>query len=110
MKITGNNGLNVSRIYNENKLKAAGSKQNVSKSCDTVEISKEGMEIAKFVAIARDIPDVRDDKVESIKGRIKDGTYSVSSDNLASSLRSYAKEAYLNAEKLSSDLTKGRDE
>lgn len=86
MKVTGSNGMNVARIYSENKPKAAAARDRASKSYDTVEISKEGLEISKYVSIASGLSDIRAGKVEEIKARIAGGTYDISPEKLASSI------------------------
>jgi negative regulator of flagellin synthesis FlgM len=86
MKVTGNNGINIAKIYSDNKLKASREKEKVNKKYDSIEISKEGMGIAKYVSIAKTIPDVRAEKVDDIKSRIQSGDYKVSSEELASKI------------------------
>lgn len=86
MKITGNDRLNITRIYNNNKLKGSSNEGRVSGGFDSVKISKEGTEIAKYVSMAKELPDERIKQIEDIKARINDGTYKVSSDELASRL------------------------
>jgi negative regulator of flagellin synthesis FlgM len=92
MKVTNSNNVNVARIYSENKLKAAGQSGKASKSYDTVEISREGMEIAKFVSMASNMPDEGLDRVEEIKARLQRGTYKVSSEKLASGILNFIQE------------------
>jgi negative regulator of flagellin synthesis FlgM len=84
MKVTGNSGIRAARIYNENKVKGSEDSIKAGKKYDSVEISKAGMEIARYVSMAKEMPDVRSSKVEDIKSRIESGKYSVSSDELAS--------------------------
>lgn len=83
MKIAGNSIVDVTRLYNENKQKAPGNRQKQAYKSDTVEISREGTEIARYVAQAKDLSDERIQRVNDIKNRIQDGTYKVSSEDLA---------------------------
>jgi len=83
MKVQNNNRIDIAKIYNDNKPKASNNKNKISKTCDTIEISKESMEIAKYVNISKEIYDVRTQKVNDIKNRIQNGTYKVSSEDLA---------------------------
>ena len=83
MKVTGNNGVNITKLYNESKLKAAADKEKLSKKYDTIEISKAGQEAAKFVSMAKEMPDIRMQKVNDIKSNIKNGTYKVFPEELA---------------------------
>lgn len=92
MKITGSGIVDVTRLYNENKQKAAGSKQRLSDRSDTVEISREGTEIAKYVSQVKGLSDERIQKINDIKNRIQDGTYNVSSEDLASRILDSIKE------------------
>lgn len=92
MKVTNNNSVNISRIYNDNKLKAEGRSGKINKGFDTVEISKEGMEIARFAFMTARMPDIGVDRIEEIKARIENGTYNVSSERLASGILSFIEE------------------
>lgn len=86
MKITCNNGVDVTRIYNDNKSLSICDKEKVNRKYDTLEISKEGQEIARFVTIAKNMADIRAQKIEDIKNRIESGKYNVSSEELASKI------------------------
>lgn len=86
MKVTCNNGVNVTRIYNENKSLSIRDKEKVNRKYDTLEISREGQEIARFVTIAKNMADVRVQKIEDIKNRIQSGKYNVSTEELASKI------------------------
>lgn len=85
MKIT-NNRINVTKIYNDNKPAAVHEKEKQNSRYDTLEISKEGQEIAKYAAMAKGSPDIRADKVQEIKNRIQSGKYNVSSEDIASKI------------------------
>lgn len=82
MKVT-TNGMNVTKIYNENKAAAVHEKEKADKKYDVVEISKEGQEIAKYLSIVREISDTRISRIDEIKDKIQSGKYSVSSEDLA---------------------------
>ena len=43
-------------------------------------------EVRRYVEMTRDIPDVRQEKVEAIKKRIESGTYCVSAESVAESI------------------------
>jgi negative regulator of flagellin synthesis FlgM len=58
----------------------------VRPASDTVEISDQARELARARQAVDAAPDVRTDKVASIKKRISDGTYSVSPELLARKL------------------------
>jgi negative regulator of flagellin synthesis FlgM len=60
--------------------------QSVRTPSDSVEISDRSRELARARQAVDAAPDVRTDKVASIKKRIEDGTYSVSPQALASKI------------------------
>ena len=86
MKVTGNNGVNIIKLYNDNKPKSAGNKDKVSSKHDTIEISKQGLEISNYVTMVNKMPDVRTDKINKLKNQIQSGSYSISSEELASKI------------------------
>jgi len=61
-------------------------KTEVQGPSDTVEISDEARELARARQAVDAAPEVRSDKVASIRKRIQDGTYSVSPELLARKL------------------------
>ena len=61
-------------------------KPDVQAPSDTVEISDQARELARARQAVDAAPEVRSDKVASIKKRIEDGTYSVSPELLARKL------------------------
>ncbi|HBM81527.1 MAG TPA: flagellar biosynthesis anti-sigma factor FlgM [Clostridiaceae bacterium] len=83
MKVTRDNGIRAVEIYAENKLKPVHERGTISKKGDTIEISKEGKEIAKYVSIVKNISDIRVQKIEDLKQKIESGKYDVSSEDIA---------------------------
>jgi len=61
-------------------------KPDVRPASDTVEISDQARELARARQAVDAAPEVRSDKVASIRKRIQDGTYSVSPELLARKL------------------------
>ena len=53
---------------------------------DEVSLSPHAAEVRKFTKLAKTIPDVRQEKVESIKKQIKAGTYKVPAELVAKSI------------------------
>ena len=92
MKVSGNNGVNILKIYNENKPKPTAGGEGPGKKYDRVEISKEGLMVAKYATIAKSLPDVRMDKVKEVKNAIANGSYKVSSGDVASKIMEAIKE------------------
>lgn len=69
----------ISQIYQaNNKVKTYDS--NKAGSLDKLEISGLGKDIQSVVQELKDIPDIREDKVERLKTSIENGTYQVSDD------------------------------
>jgi len=92
MKVTGENKMNVTKIYNDNKPKAVPKKEVAEKKYDKIEISREGMEIAKYVSMAKNAPDIRIQKVNEIKSKLQNGTYKISSEAIAEKILEAIKE------------------
>jgi negative regulator of flagellin synthesis FlgM len=61
-------------------------KSDIRPASDTVEISDQARELARARQAVDAAPEVRSDKVASIRKRIQDGTYSVSPELLARKL------------------------
>ncbi|KPU44659.1 anti-sigma-28 factor FlgM [Oxobacter pfennigii] len=91
MKITSNNRIEALKAYNSNKIKS-GMEKSAGKRSDSIEISLAGHEIAKYISAAREIPDVRLEKVNEIKAKIQKGTYNVSAEDLALKMLNAMKE------------------
>jgi negative regulator of flagellin synthesis FlgM len=53
---------------------------------DEVVLSSRAAEIAKFTKLAKEIPDVRQEKIDAIKKQIADGIYNVSAESVAKSI------------------------
>ncbi|MDO6355377.1 flagellar biosynthesis anti-sigma factor FlgM [Caloramator sp. CAR-1] len=81
---------NVINIYNKNAKAVA--KESPSRKSDTIEISKEGKEIAKFLEIAKNI-EIETKDVERIKTLIKEGKYQINDEDLARSILNFMKES-----------------
>lgn len=95
MKVNNSNEINISNIYNENKLKTIKCKNESGESeavKDKIEISTESKGIGKYVDLIKGMPDVRTDKVEEVKNLIDSGNYKVSSSELASKILDAIKE------------------
>ena len=86
MKVTGNNGVNIIKLYSDNKTKSAQNKDKINSKQDTIEISKQGLEISNYVTMVNKMPDVRTDKINKLKNQIQSGSYSISSEELASKI------------------------
>ncbi len=91
MEITGNNPFSKLDAYVRNvgkeKSRVHGSPGEAPKgdglSEDTVALSPEAKQMQEVKNILDSLPDVREEKVAEIRGRIEDGTYSVDSGKIA---------------------------
>lgn len=86
MKVSGNSPMNIGKIYSENMAKTSSRNEKAGKKYDSIEISKEGQEISRYVNMAKEVSDVRMQKVNDIKDRIQKGLYRVSSEDLAAEI------------------------
>ena len=86
MRITG--GIqNVSEIYTkENRVNKLNNIDKVDAPKDDVKISATGKDFSIAMNALKDVPDVREDKVNDIRSRIENGTYNVSGKDVAEKL------------------------
>lgn len=87
MKIS--NVSQVYQIYQKQKARPSGKIEQATQPNFNIEISARGKDFQFAVEQLRKVPDVRQDKVEAISQKIKDGTYKVDTQKLAQSLRTY---------------------
>ncbi|MFO7985601.1 MAG: flagellar biosynthesis anti-sigma factor FlgM [Desulfatiglandaceae bacterium] len=92
MKIFGDNRLAnldayLKGIRDKNRADASSSKgSGDAGSTDKVELSPEAKQIQKAKKLVDALPDIRKEKVEEIKSRIKAGAYEVDSEKVASKM------------------------
>lgn len=75
----------VNQIYNTNKIKNV-KKTNSGNFSDKLEISQTGKDYRVAKQIVAQAPDVREDKINSIKQRMESGTYNVDMKEVAEKL------------------------
>lgn len=86
-------GFNISRInntYSQNS-RTEYKKNSGHPGIDRIEISREGLEISKYVSIARDV-EIKNDKVHEIKNKMDRSEYQVDHRELSRSIIDYLKE------------------
>lgn len=83
MRINGNN--KVLSIY-QSSIRDIDAKVHREEKRDKVEISKEALEYGKIMEKLREIPDVREEKVERLKAEIEAGTYKIDSKKIANKM------------------------
>lgn len=75
----------IGQIYAPKKTYGTQKANTVSRT-DQVQISSIGKDIQTVKQAVANTPDVREDKIASVKTKIQNGTYEVSSDDFASKL------------------------
>ncbi len=88
MKINGPGGMGPIKAYTSQIRKdKAGSKDKAGESqSDTLEISKEAMELQSYRSALDNIPAVREDLVTDLRQRIDEGSYQPDSDKIAAGI------------------------
>ena len=76
----------VMKVYNQRKTYSANKPQTVSGKKDEMSLSNEAQVLSKALQGAKVAPDVREEKVNELKNAIKQGTYSVSAEDVAEKL------------------------
>lgn len=84
MKINNNKIGEIQRKYFQQKRGLE--KVNKTRSKDSMSISAKARQINNIDKILADIPDVRADKVESLKKAISNGTYEIDSKKIAAKI------------------------
>ena len=75
----------ISQVYGVNG-KYKNNRVSKTSATDKLEISSFGKELQIAKQALKDAPDVREDKVASVKSRLQDGTYEVSGEKFADKL------------------------
>lgn len=75
----------ISQVYQTNVTKKT-TKTAGSSAADQVQISRIGKDYQVAKKAVNDVPDVREDKVNEIKERMKSGTYNVSAEEIANKI------------------------
>ena len=88
MKINGPGGMGPIKTYSSQVRKdKAGSKEKAGESQgDTLEISKEAMELQSYRCALDNIPAVREDLVAALKQSIDEGSYQPDNDKIAAGI------------------------
>lgn len=73
----------IKKVEKKGEDLSSGTVVQTVKQSDKVQISNRGKEIADLIAVTKNMPETRDDKINSIKNSIKSGTYSVDPQKLA---------------------------
>lgn len=85
MKIS--NILQVSNIY-KNNTKLKNKKSLESTKMDNLNLSSEALDYQKILTAVNKAPNIREDKINDIMERINNGTYKISSEEIAEKILS----------------------
>lgn len=84
MKINGvNNVQSVMKAYGANKTEKV---QKISLKEDKIEISQTGKDFQIAMEAFKNLPEVREEKINELRSQIESGTYTVDKDKLANSI------------------------
>ena len=75
----------IMKAYNQKKVHSTTKPGSIGKK-DEMSISNEAQVMSKVMQRVKETPDVREKKINEIRQQIKQGTYSVSADNVAEKL------------------------
>ena len=86
--IINNSIQSVSSLYGTQSMSSSyrARAQAAASASDEVEISEAGQNFSEMLQKLRETPDVRQDKVDYYSKAIADGTYQVSSENIAAAM------------------------
>jgi negative regulator of flagellin synthesis FlgM len=88
MEIDGRNPLidvnnNVQRIESSQQAVRNQRRSGDASGSDQLDLSIRGQEMSRIEELAQSIPDVRESKIERIRGAIESGTYNVKAEKIA---------------------------
>lgn len=90
MKI--HNITGIMKAYNQKKVHSPAKPEGLGKK-DEMSISNEAQVMGKIMQRIKETPDIREDKINELQQQIRQGTYSVSAENVAEKI---LKGAFLN--------------
>lgn len=73
----------VLKAYNQKKTQATAKIHNVEGKKDEMQVSNEAQLMSKILQTAKNAPEIREEKVNQLKSAIKQGTYNVSTEDVA---------------------------
>ena len=77
----------IAQLYQTTKTKTTTSKTDKTASfSDALQLSQTGKDIQVLKQAVKDVPDIREDKVNELKAKLASGTYNVSGKELADKL------------------------
>ena len=95
MKINGNSSVNIGKLYQtyQNQAEKTDKKPELNKvDQDNLQLSEQAQQIHQLIKEAKDLPEIREEKIARIKEQIANHTYNVSPQQLAAKMLSFDKE------------------
>ena len=95
MKIEGNSPVNIGKLYKtyQNQSEKTEKKPVVNTvEQDSLQLSDQAKQIHQLIKEAKDLPEIREDKIAKIKAQITDNTYNIPSSKVAAKMLSLGKE------------------
>jgi len=92
MKINSNMPGNIAKLYQSNKPDQTQAEQIGRKSeakavqSDSVQLSEQAQKINELIKEAKDLPEIREEKIARIKAEVANNTYHVSAQQLAAKM------------------------
>lgn len=88
MKINGNPPANIGKLYQtyQTQAESAGKKNETVTETDNLQISEQARKIHELIKEAKDLPDIREEKIARIKAEIANNTYNVTPRQLAAKM------------------------
>ena len=91
MKITSNPPINIGKLYQAHQTQSAATSKkagdNVSGN-DNLHISEQARKIHELIKEAKDLPEIREEKIAKLKEQINNNTYNISPAQLAAKMLS----------------------
>ncbi len=95
MKITSNPSNNIAKLYQTQQAQSGKSEKKAglgSIEQDTLHLSDQAKRIHELITTAKDLPDIREEKIAQIKDEIANKTYHVTEEQLAAKMLAADKE------------------
>jgi len=73
----------ILKAYNQKKTQPTSKTHGVEGKRDEMQVSNEAQVMSKILQTAKNAPEIREEKVNQLKNAIKQGTYNVSTEDLA---------------------------
>lgn len=78
-----NNIQGILKTYNQKKVKGIQKVSSIQGKRDEMQVSNEAQVLSKVLHTAKNAPEIRQEKVTELKQAIKQGTYNVSTEDVA---------------------------